>query len=79
MRILRGMGALLVMLGAGLAVYALAALVGESMPYQDAPASLLAQQAAALAAYQADLAMGLACALLGLVVLAFAWYRGRKR
>ena len=79
MKILRWIGIALLIFGIGWAVYAIAALVGESMPYQDAPASLLAEQAAALAAYQADLVIGLACALLGLVVLAIAWRRGRKR
>lgn len=79
MKILRWIGIALLIFGIGWVVYAIAALVGASMPYQDAPASLLAEQAAALAAYQADLVIGLACALLGLVVLAIAWRRGRKR
>lgn len=79
MKILQWVGVALVIVGMGQAVYALAALVGESMPYQDAPAPLLAKQAVALAAYRSDLVMGLAGAVLGMVALAIAWRRGRKR
>jgi hypothetical protein len=78
MRVLNLAGIILAILGGCWAGYSFIALSGESIPYQDAPESLLKAQAVAIAGHESNLLAGIVIAFVGLGLIAISWLTSRK-